>query len=332
MSANDPKLHVVMYHYVRDLPRTRYPKIKGMMLDDFRQQLTWLVAHYEMATLEAALAFLRGSYLPASDLCMVTFDDGLKEHYTDVACILAEYKVQGLFGVITSCVEDHRVAPVHMNHFLMAELHFETYQSAFVQRLRDIEPLALSSATVDPMLAQRSYPLDTQEVATFKFLFNFRLEARVRDHIVKALFNEYIGDEGSFARELYMSWEEIRQIQRAGMLVAGHTHWHRPLSALSDEELSTDLRVSRSLLERNLEPQQLWPFSYPYGKTNSYSNRAISLLRQLGFTCAFNTESGVNTSRTPLFELNRIDCNGAIQHLQSQVLCVPSRVALRVGV
>ena len=309
-------LHVVMYHYVRDLPRTRYPRIKGILLDEFRQQIAWLASHYEMATLEVALEFLRGTYRPARDLCIFTFDDGLKEHFADVVPILLEYKIQGLFGVITSCIEDHIVAPVHMNHFLMAEMNFDAYQSVFMQRLQETEPDALASAYVDRATAQKSYPLDTREVATFKFLFNFSLDANVRDKIVEDLFEEYIGDQESFASKLYMSWDEIRQIQRAGMLVAGHTHWHRPLSTLTDEELNRDLCISRSLLDENLEPQKLWPFSYPYGKKNSYSDEAMRLLQQLGFTCAFNTENGANTSMTPVFELNRIDCNGVIQQLQ----------------
>ena len=337
MTPDNPRLHVVMYHYVRDLPRTRYPKIKGMALDGFRQQIAWLASQYEMVTLEAALEFLQGTYQPFHDLCMLTFDDGLKEHYTHVAPVLADYNIQGLFGVITSCIEEHVVASVHMNHFLMAALDFEAYRSAFLQRLQDTDPAALSSAAVDPALAQRSYPLDTQEVATFKFLFNFRLEVSVRDKVVKDLFETYIGNEENFARALYMSWEEIRQIQRAGMLVAGHTHWHRPLSTLSDKELKVDLVTSRRLLDQNLDPQPLWPFSYPYGKKNSYSNSVIHLLRQLAFTCAFNTESGANMSGSPLFELCRIDCNGAINALQSQGLWKakrtgsPSALAGRLG-
>jgi peptidoglycan/xylan/chitin deacetylase (PgdA/CDA1 family) len=313
----ESRLHVVMYHYVRDLPSTRYPKIKGMMLKEFRQQIAWLASHYEMATLETALAFLQGTYWPARDLCIFTFDDGLKEHYTDVAPILSEYKIQGLFGVITSCIEDHVVAPVHMNHFLMADMGFDKYRSAFMSRLRDTKPEALASVRIDPKVARTSYPLDTEEVATFKFLFNFSLHAGVRDKIVEHLFEAYIGEQKSFARELYMSWEEVRQLQRAGMLVAGHTHWHRPLATLTADELNIDLCISRSLLYQNLEPQQLWPFSYPYGKKNSYSGAAIGLLQQLGYTCAFNTESGTNTPGTPVFELHRIDCNGAIQQLQA---------------
>ncbi len=114
-----------------------------------------------------------------------------------------------------------------MNHFLMAEMQFEKYQSSpFMQRLQVNEPGALASAYVDPKVAQKSYPLDAQEVATFKFLFNFSLDASVRENIVEKLFEENIGDQKSFARELYMNWEEIKQLQRAGMLVA----WPYPLA------------------------------------------------------------------------------------------------------
>lgn len=314
----NPQLHVLTYHYVRDFSRTPYPKIKGMELDEFHRQIAWLTSHYEMARLETALDFVQGTYQPDHDLCLLTFDDGLKEHYTNVAPILTDYKIQGLFGVITSCTEDHCVASVHMNHFLMAVLDFDVYRSAFLERVGDIDPTVLSSVVCDPASAQNSYPLDTQEVATFKFLFNFQLETNLRDKAIRALFQEYLGDEKGFAQDLYMSWAEIRQIQAADMLVAGHTHQHRPLSTLSDDELHTDLMLSRRLLDRNLEPQALWPFSYPYGKRNSYSQPAMNLLRKLGFMCAFTTEHGANLAGSPRFELQRIDCNGAIQTLQSR--------------
>ena len=89
-----PALYVVMYHYVRDLPHTPFPRIKGMLTSAFRQQLTALQSLYEMATLESALDFLRGRYTPSRPLCLLTFDDGLKEHYTDVTPILVDTGVQ----------------------------------------------------------------------------------------------------------------------------------------------------------------------------------------------------------------------------------------------
>lgn len=35
-------LTVVMYHYVRPIERSRYPGIKGLELNDFREQIAYL--------------------------------------------------------------------------------------------------------------------------------------------------------------------------------------------------------------------------------------------------------------------------------------------------
>ena len=119
-------LQVVMYHYIRDLPNTSFPKIKGMLTRDFRQQLATLQSRYEMGTLESALDFMRGAYRPQRDLCLLTFDDGLKEHYAEITPILIDRGIQGVFFVITSCLDGANVAPVHLNHFLMAAMDFES--------------------------------------------------------------------------------------------------------------------------------------------------------------------------------------------------------------
>src|SRR6266850_5604696 len=212
-----------MYHYVRDLPRTRFPRIKGLLTDDFRLQVARLSEHYEMATLESALDFLAGQYQPARDLCLLTFDDGLKDHYTDVLPFLSERRIQGLFFVITSCLEG-QVVSVHKNHFLMAALEFDQYRQAFLQRLAELSPE--TDTEVDLKEVARTYRWDEPEVATFKYLLNFHLQEALRNRILDDLFAEYLGDESEFARELYLSWDEVLEMQSAGMLIGGHSHSH----------------------------------------------------------------------------------------------------------
>jgi peptidoglycan/xylan/chitin deacetylase (PgdA/CDA1 family) len=302
-----------MYHYVRDLPHTPFPRIKGMQTSAFLQQLTALRSLYEMATLESALDFLRGVYTPSRHLCLLTFDDGLKEHYTDVTPILVDYGVQGLFFVITSCLQVYRVAPVHMNHFLMAALDFACYQRAFLQRLSEIAPHLRSSTEVDLTTAQHTYRWDTSEVASFKYLFNFVLERNIRDQVVSTLFEEHIADEQSFASTLYLSWDEGRSMQTAGMLIGGHSHQHKPLATLSEEELHWDLSTCQRLLTEHLQPQTLWPFCYPYGQKDSFNALTVKQLKQLGFTCAFSTKVGKNIPGTSVFTIQRFDCNDVLQ-------------------
>jgi peptidoglycan/xylan/chitin deacetylase (PgdA/CDA1 family) len=304
-------LHVVVYHYVRDLPNTSFPRIKGMLSSDFRQQLAALQNQYEMATLESSLDFLQGVYMPPRDLCLLTFDDGLKDHYLEVTPILVDHDVQGLFFVITSCLQEYRVAPVHMNHFLMAALDFEFYRQAFLQKLNEFIPAIQVYNEIDNTTAQHSYRWDTPEIATFKYLFNFILDRHVRDQAVKTLFEKYIGDEKSFSQTLYLSWEEARQMQTAGMLMGGHSHQHKPLATLSNEELHWDLSTCQSLLIEHLQPQDLWPFSYPYGTQDSFNATAVQQLKRFGFSCSFGTEVGVDLPGMDLFTLRRIDCMDA---------------------
>jgi peptidoglycan/xylan/chitin deacetylase (PgdA/CDA1 family) len=309
---HDQRLRVVMYHYVRDLPRTPFPKLKGMLLDDFRAQVREMSSLFEMASIESAIDFLNGEYRPRRDLCLLTFDDGLKEHYTDVMPILHEKRIRGVFFLITSCLAEKRVAPVHMNHFLMASMGFEEYADAFFRKVVALCPDAFAPLKVEPALAAQTYPWDTPEVARFKYLFNFGMDPELRDNAVREIFTSHIANESEFSESLYVNWEEARRMQKAGMCIGGHTHQHKPLSNLPARELLWDLETCHRLLCQNLSPQAVWPFSYPFGKRNSFHIRAVRKLQSLGYHCAFSTESSDNRRGADLYTLCRTDCKKAL--------------------
>jgi peptidoglycan/xylan/chitin deacetylase (PgdA/CDA1 family) len=309
MDQAERRLWVVMYHYVRDLSNTRFPRIKGMLTADFGKQVGQLSERYEMATLQSALEFMGGRYRPERDLCLLTFDDGLKEHYTDVLPILSERHIQGQFFVVTRCQEEGRVVPVHKNHFLMAELPFDEYQRAFLARLDEISPETSTEVNVEQ--AARTYRWDTPDVAAFKFLLNMRLAEPLREEILDALFTEYLGNETEFAHQLYLSWEEAREMQAQGMLIGGHSHNHTALANLDDSTRQVDLEMCAQLLYSRLRPQALWPFSYPYGQTHTFNARTAETIQSLGFACSFATAVGPNEQGQDLYSIRRIDTKDA---------------------
>ncbi len=298
------QLSIVAYHYVRDLPRTRFPNIKGLLVDGFARQIEWLKARYEMATLESALQFLAGRYQPERDLCLLTFDDGLKEHYTEVLPILHEARVQGLFFLTTSCMRGW-VAPVHKNHFLMASLEFDRYRQAVTDRLRQEFPelgIDIHRAHAD---AQKTHRFDPPEVAAFKYLLNYQLPVHVRDALMNSLFAEFLGDEAAFAQELYLDWNDAIEMQKADMVLGGHSHRHRALTTLGADERWDDLRTCAELLHGNLRHQALWPFSYPHGDTDELTKQ---MLQRLEFACGFTIRIGPKQTVHPdLFAIQRID-------------------------
>jgi peptidoglycan/xylan/chitin deacetylase (PgdA/CDA1 family) len=302
-----PALQIVVYHYVRDLEQSDFPRLNGLSTDAFRTQVRDLKARAEMASLEDALAFLQGAYEPRRDLCLLTFDDGLKEHYRHVTPILFEEGIQGLFFVPSQCVEHSEVLPVHKNHFLMARLELSQYRDDCIGWLNEREFRVDWDRCREH--AGSIYRWDTAEAGALKYLLNYELSGVLRDDLLRHVFHRHLGDEHAFARELYLDWDEARQMQGAGMLIGGHSHRHLPLAMLDEQSQREDLETSFELLRLRLAEQALWPFAYPYGTPSSYSAVTQRLLRDAGFACAFTTESGHNAAGQPLYALRRWDTN-----------------------
>jgi peptidoglycan/xylan/chitin deacetylase (PgdA/CDA1 family) len=299
---SDAVLHVLAYHYVRQLPDTPYPRLKGMLASDFERQLDRLAARFEIASMESALAFLDGTYVPRRDLCLLTFDDGLRDHYEEVLPRLVKRGLEGAFFVITSCIEGH-VASVHKNHFLMAALDPQAYRRRVMERL----PAFDRAEMPDSDRVRATYRWDDAPTAELKYLLNFVVPAPTREALLEDLFLETFGDERAFARQLYLDWSEVTDLQRLGMSVGGHTHTHPVLSRLTPSEQREELTVSTSMLEQKLLPQWIWPFSYPFGKPDAFDSSTIDTLRDLTYTCAFTTEPGCNRSGHDRFRIRRID-------------------------
>ena len=315
-------LWTVTYHYVRDLPHTRFPRIRGRLVSELEQQVTWLSQRCEMATLESTLAFLAGKYEPSRDLCLLTFDDGLKDHYTNVLPILAKHRVEGLFFISTVCLEQHRVLPVHKNHFLMAALEFNEYRNAFLDHLATLSDETPNVVDVDK--AKLAYPWDTADVAVFKFFLNYRISEHLRVQVLDALFEKFLGDESKFARELYLDWDEVREMQAQGMVIGGHSNNHVALSSLSPEEQEVDLTTCAGALRKRVSPQALWPFCYPYGHSYSYNPTTIQHLRALGFVCSFTTVPDPIRAGDDPFKLCRVDTNDVLKKIQPGQPVVPA--------
>jgi peptidoglycan/xylan/chitin deacetylase (PgdA/CDA1 family) len=107
-------------------------------------------------------------------------------------------------------------------------------------------------------------------------------------------------------------------MQKAGMILGGHSHEHRPLATLRYPELYQDLTKNWDLIQKNLQPQHLWPFSYPYGKSDSFNRNTVEILRQLGYRVSLCTEPGNNLPGIDLFAVRRVDCKDILARANNQ--------------
>ena len=298
------RLVTVMYHYVRDVEKTPFPDIKGLSVDHFRRQVGTVRESFATPQLEACLDFLAGNWDPGRDICILTFDDGLTEHFATVADILTDTGLPGVFFLPTAALEDHEVLAVHMNHFLLAALGTAELSAQIENAAGE---LAIPLPGEPPLDRVRAvYRWDDDETARYKYLVNHQLSAEASERLLAHVFPSVLGPPEDFARSLYFDWEQARAMQAAGLTIGGHTHRHKAMSGLNATEQRKDLEHSMNLLRSHLGegPRS---FAYPYGKPGTYDASTIHHLADLGYTSAFNTTPESGRVGAPLFEIPRID-------------------------
>ena len=303
-------LTIVMYHYVRDLARTRFPEIRGLSTHRFEGQLDYLTKHYTVCRPDEVVAAVQGDTVLPPDACLLTFDDGLRDHYTTVFPRLEERGIAAVFCPAVRPVQEHTVLDVHMIHFVLASVHDPRRLVDEVLSL--VEAHRSAVALPDPLTLYRMGAgpgrFDSPEVTFLKRLLQRVLPPRVRADICRALFQRYVSaDLTSFAEELYMDLAQLRCLARYGMAIGGHGYEHDWLESLAPAEQREDIRQTMSLLEAVIGRRPTnWIMSYPYG---SYSKHTLDLLQEAGCAVGLTTRVGLVPDLSSPLELARLDTN-----------------------
>jgi peptidoglycan/xylan/chitin deacetylase (PgdA/CDA1 family) len=99
-----------------------------------------------------------------------------------------------------------------------------------------------------------------------------------------------------------MAWDRLRELNRAGWEMAGHTTTHPHLNELDDLEALQEIQEGKAAVEAQLDTS-LQTFCYPFGHFNA---RTPALVQDAGFTGACTTRSGLAKRDTDPFLLPRV--------------------------
>jgi peptidoglycan/xylan/chitin deacetylase (PgdA/CDA1 family) len=101
----------------------------------------------------------------------------------------------------------------------------------------------------------------------------------------------------------FLTWDDLRSLERRGIAIGSHTVSHVELTRLSSTEALRQLRVSRDVLQRRLGEPVQW-FSYPAGR---FDARTEALVRQAGYVLAVTTQPGSRQAAQAPFALHRYE-------------------------
>ncbi|WP_233707329.1 polysaccharide deacetylase family protein [Helicobacter cetorum] len=317
MHTTNSKVTIVMYHYVRNLASSRYPNIKGLELHTFKKHLEFFASYYKVITMQDFLLALNGQKDLPKNALLLTFDDGLLDHYLHVFPLLKAYNFQGSFFINAKTLDECTTPPpqlslldVHKIHFILANrsntdnLLKELYNMLDYARANGYSLPSNNELFFQYAKANR---WDNKKIIFIKRILQNVLDKDLRQTIASQLFKKYVGVcENIFARELYMNADQLKLMQQEGMFIGVHGYDHFWMDCIDKKVFENDLNKALVILSDFIDKKN-FVYCYPYG---GYNNHLIDFLKSKRCATAFSTEPRIANLHTENpYLIPRIDCN-----------------------
>jgi peptidoglycan/xylan/chitin deacetylase (PgdA/CDA1 family) len=301
---------IVMYHYVRELKHSRFPEIKGLSIEEFKNQIRYIKKHYNIISADDIMdAVDLGSDLPPRAL-LLTFDDGYLDHFTQVFPVLDQEKLPGCFFPTAKCILENRVLDVNKIHFILASVEDKGKIVENISQTIDRHRSSYSLETTEKYWQKfgKHNRFDLSEVVFIKRMLQRELPEKLRKKIIGELFNQYVTkDEIGFSKELYMSLDQLACIQRNGMYVGSHSFDHDRLNSLSKNEQKREIDLSLKLLKEVGCNTDRWMMCYPHG---AFDDSLLSILKKRNCVIGLKSQFGIaDLDRDHPLTLPRLDTN-----------------------
>jgi peptidoglycan/xylan/chitin deacetylase (PgdA/CDA1 family) len=252
--------------------------------------MRYLRGHYRVLSLAEACVELH-SATEADPAVVVTFDDGYRDLYVQAFPILRRYAIPATIYLTAGAIETGR--PAWYDRIFFALKHLSG--AGFEVDLGEAQPCRYMirddaerfRAALELITALRSLPDMQMQSACAA------LETRIQWH----------PDDGT---NCMLDWDQIRQMQRAGISFGCHTMSHAVVSRLDPAGMERELVDSKRLIERRIEAE-VRDFAYPFGKPEDCGTEAKQFFTREGYRSAVTTNDGVNTRRTDPFQLLRVN-------------------------
>ncbi len=315
------RLTILAGHCVSAPSNARLPRDMKIAPAKLERLLRVLGARFELARMDRAWTSLQAP--SGRSVVALTMDDGYKDNCTHLVSLLKDVGAGATVYLETAPLERRSVNWSHKFFWVLEKLGAQAFVERYASRAEDVRSRELLRELVASARAT-SYHL--------KRVLKYEAPADERTRLVGSLFSELGGDERALCDELYMNWDDVRALARAGVELGGHTVNHEILSRLDADGARSEIAGCRATLEQHLGAPSA-SFAYPFGRRWDYDARTKEIARSAGFTTATTTHAGTNSRASDAFELKRvmIDEDAALHRIVTEA-CGGFDLLRRVGI
>ena len=285
------RVPVLRYHSVAD-PEDRADLYLAESLsissEDFEKQVRFLARHFSIVPLEDLVQRLRQGKPPYRNALAITFDDGYRDNYLRAFPILQRYQAPATFYLTTGCIENKQI--------------LWTARLRYMLTVSQVRQLTLTHPKVETF----QLPEAREEAFRTLVVYMKNISTQARLELLDSVGTQLEVTDLSPLQQMMMSWDEMREMRRGGMSFGAHTVTHPNLPNALPEEAEQEIRISREVLEGQLNEPVLH-FAYPNGRGSSHLTEQVkACVQSAGFHSAVTSLWGCVQPGDDLFALRRV--------------------------
>ena len=283
-----PSARIIAYHRVGGT--YEFPSdVPLIPPEDFEKQVSYLSRNYRVISLsELGRALSRGTGLPAK-AAVITFDDGYKDNHAIAYPILKRHGVPATVFLATGHIDTG-------TPFWWDRVSYAVHHSS--RENLDMAPFGTYHfrTTKERWLAARTIREGLKDLS---------------DGHKNSVIEELVGKLGvdmplSLARDMFLSWDEVREMSHNGTEFGAHTVNHPTLIGMPLEQAREEIVGSQRRIQEELgRPAET--FAYPDGRFSNITDGIKAILRENGFVCAvYGTPDALVCPGTDPYEMGRL--------------------------
>ena len=308
IKTNNNNIYIVMYHYVREIKKSKFPNLKGLEFEDFKKQINYFIKNFNIISHSDLVEILNTKKIPKKKSILLTFDDGYIDHWKYVFPFLKKKKISGCFYPPVQVIKKKKVLDVNKIHFILdREQNRDKILNLIYENLKkyfDIAPKNLNLKNIN--LDSR---FDDKKTILIKRLLQNHLPINIRQKITNKIFQKILNiSESDFAKKLYMDTKQIKEMYKNNMGFGSHGDNHLWWQYLDYKNQVIEIKNSVDFFKKNKIYDDNFSVCFPYG---SYNSDTVKILENFDVKFALTTKLGsLNKSNIQKnFHLPRYDTN-----------------------
>ena len=288
---NRDQIKILIYHSIAP-QESRY--VRGIRVTvkptTFDEQLSYLKQHYRIISLHQLILELRDGSVGEKTV-VLTFDDGFRDNYEFAWPILRKHGVPATIFLTTDAIVHSQISWDHRLTYLANCVRMDYLWKLASRRW--------------PALADVPSNRIGQFMALVNYMINRALPADRDTFLAEAFRSLGIADPAYRESELYLRWDQVREMAANGIEFGNHTCSHANLARLPESEQQREIVAARDAIAQVL-PGRKFPFAYPFGGTRHFTELTTRIVRDSEHSCALLGTNEANSRDTSLYALSRI--------------------------